>query len=229
MTSTLPANRIGVHLASESTVDTLQLRTAGAGVVLGINQQTAPVTARLFRPEPTRTMLVGGLRCAQLIAFRALAVGARLSVRSARLSTWETFIRGTGVPAHEVDLLTPGAPAERPTSAARPQLVVQDTGSSADDQELSESGGWRATLTVREELTAWDIDALVRADLVVMQPLSETEAALAASALHMSAVQQWMSQIREDMVTLISRGTARWALLSPTQIERNLIGRPTRY
>ena len=226
--TTLPVNRIGVDLASETTLDRLELRTAGAGLVLGINQQTAPVTARLFRPEPTRTMLVGGLKCAQLIAFRALGLGARLTVRSARLGTWETFIRGTGVLPHEVDLLTPGASADRPTSAAKPQLVVQDTGSSADEHDYRDGGGWRATLTVREELTAWDIDALVRADLAIMQPLAETEAALAASALHMASIQQWISQIREDMVTLINRGTARWAPLSPTQIERNLIGHPTR-
>jgi hypothetical protein len=223
VTTALPANRIGAHLASEATIDALQLRTGGAGLVIGINQQSSPVTARLFRPEPTRTVLIGGVRCAQLLAFRALGLGARLTVRSARLGAWETFVRGTGAHATEIDLLPPGTPAHRPTSAARPQLIVHDTGSSVDDQD-EPGGGWRATMTVREELTAWDIDALVRADLVILQPLTETEAALAASALSMSGVEQWMSQIREDMVTLVSRGTARWALLTATQIERHLIG-----
>lgn len=226
--TTLPANRIGAHLASEATLDALQLRTGGAGLVLGVNQQTQPVTARLFRPEPTRTMLVGGIRCAELLVFRSLALGVRLTVRSARLSGWDTFLRGAGVHPSELELIHPGTPASGPASAARPHLVVQDTGSSAEDE--AESGGaWRATLTLREELTAWDIDALVRADLVIAQPLTETEAALAASALSMSAVQSWMSQIRDDMVTLISRGTARWALLSATAVERNLIGPPTRH
>lgn len=227
MTTALPASRIGVHLAAEPAVDALSLHTGGAGIVLGFNQESSPITARLFRPEPTRTVLIGGMRCAQILAFRALGLGARLTVRSARLGAWETFIRGTGAQATEIDLLPPGAPAQRPASATRPQLIVHDTGSSVDDQDVP-GGGWRATLTVREELTAWDIDALVRADLVILQPLTETEAALAASALSMTGIEQWMSQIREDMVTLISRGTARWALLSATQIERHLIGGVTR-
>lgn len=81
---------------------------------------------------------------------------------------------------------------------------------------------------VRDELAPVDVDALSRADLVVLQPLRPEEAALAGGTLGLGEAQDWLTRIREDMVGVVNRRTVRWALLSPTPIERQLVGTPAR-
>ena len=81
---------------------------------------------------------------------------------------------------------------------------------------------------VRDELTPADIDAVSRADLVVLQPLRPDEAALAGTALGLGDSAEWLTRIRGDMVGVVNRRALRWALLSATPIEVQLIGPPTR-
>ncbi|MGH3648595.1 MAG: hypothetical protein ACRDTM_15655 [Micromonosporaceae bacterium] len=216
---------LGAHVTGHAALGNLELNTGGAGLLLGLNRQNSPVTARLFRPEPTRAMLVGGLACVQLLAYRALALGVRVVVQSARAAAWERFASGAG---GGVGFIAPGAAIDTPATATFPQLVIIDVGPSVGELD-AQAGSWRSTLTVRDELTAWDVDTLTRADVAVMQPLSEVEAALAASALGLHEVQEWMSRIRADMVTLVSHGTVRWALLAASPAEQQIVGNPTRY
>ena len=103
----------------------------------------------------------------------------------------------------------------------RPLLVVVDVGPVAADR--TPGPGWQATLVVRDDLTPADIDALAHADLVVLQPLPPDEAALAGAALGLGDAAGWLTRIRDDMVGVVSRRTLRWALLSPTPIERSLV------
>lgn len=217
--------QLAAHLTNQAGLGPLELHTGGAGLLLGLNRQNSPVTARLFRPEPTRAMLIGGLSCAQLLAYRALALGVRVVVQSARPADWEHFAATTG---GGVGFIPPGAGIEQPATAVFPQLVVIDVGPSVGELD-AQAGSWRSTLTVRDELTAWDVETLMRADVAVMQPLSEVEAALAASALGLPEVQEWMSRIRADMVTLASHGTVRWALLAAAPAEQQVVGNPARY
>ena len=81
---------------------------------------------------------------------------------------------------------------------------------------------------VRDELTPADVDALSRADLALLQPLTSAEATLAGAALGLGGSAEWLTRIREDMVAVVNRRALRWALLSPTPIEAQLIGPPTR-
>ncbi len=63
-----------------SAADTLGAIRAGRrrrGLVLGLNRDGDPVVVRLFRPEPTRAALIGGLPCAETLVLRALAIGRR--------------------------------------------------------------------------------------------------------------------------------------------------------
>jgi hypothetical protein len=216
---------LGAHVATSPALGKLELHTGGAGLLLGLNRQNSPVTARLFRPEPTRAMLVGGLSCVHLLAYRALALGVRVIVQSARPAAWERFAAEAG---GGVGFLQPEAAIDQPATAMFPQLVIIDVGPSVGELD-SQAGTWRATLTVRDELTAWDADLLMRADVAVLQPLSEVEAALAASTLGLHEVQEWMIRIRADMVTLASHGTVRWALLAASPAEEQVVGNIARY
>ena len=86
-------------------------------------------------------------------------------------------------------------------------------------------GPWQTTLLVRDEITTADADALARADLVLLQPLGPEAATLAGGALGLGGSAGWLSRIRPGMLAVVQpRRSLRWALLSPTPIERQLVG-----
>ncbi|WP_374102626.1 type VII secretion protein EccE [Micromonospora sp. D93] len=206
--------------------DDWELSLGDAGMLVGTNRHGRAVTVRLFRPESTRVLLVGGVRAAQLVALRALALGALVVVQTARPRAWEPFVRGVGAPG-AIPLLPPGrAVADGIGTALRPLLLIVDAGPVA--AEATPGPPWRATLVVRDELTPADVDALSRADLALLQPLTSAEATLAGAALGLGGSAEWLTRIREDMVAVVNRRALRWALLSPTPIEAQLIGPPTR-
>ncbi|MEU5562750.1 type VII secretion protein EccE [Micromonospora musae] len=204
-----------------------ELTLGDAGLMLGTNRQGRSVTVRLFRPEDTRVLLVGGVRATQLVLLRALALGAQAVVQTSRPRLWEPFVRGVGTADTTVPLLPPGAPL--PAGAGtplRPMLLVLDVGPVPVDPQPGPP--WRSTLVVREELTPPDVDLLGRADLVVLQPLDAEEAALAGATLGLGDSAQWLTHMRDDMVAVINRRALRWTRLSLTPVEAQLVGRPSR-
>ncbi|HLL64724.1 MAG TPA: type VII secretion protein EccE [Micromonosporaceae bacterium] len=208
----------------------IEVPVGGAGMMLGVNRRGEPVTLRLFRAEPTRAALIGGLRCAQVIALRALALGAQVVVQSGRPEVWEPFLRGVSGSADAVTLVAPGRIVEPPpATAVRPHLLVIDLGPIGATGVPAIESAWLTTLLLREELTASDLDLLARADVALLQPLSPEEARLAASGLGLGDAADWLTRIRGDMVAVVAgRRTLRWALLSGTPIEQQLIGPVTR-
>jgi hypothetical protein len=216
------AARLRRHTAPPVEPDAIaaMLPMLDGGLVIGVNREGAPVAVRLFRSEPTRVVLAGTAACAQLVAVRALGLGAQVIVQTVRPREWDTFLRAAGrtdglvaVPA--------GRPLElAPASPARPQLLVVDA-PGVRPMDLP----WRATLLVRADLTAADADALTRADLALLQPLTPAAAALAGTALGLGDVAEWLTRIRGDMVGVVAgRRAVRWALLAATPAERLLVG-----
>ncbi|MGI5211560.1 type VII secretion protein EccE [Plantactinospora sp. CA-290183] len=211
-----------------SSVDSLDLPIGSAGLMIGANRHGSAVVARLFRAETTRVVLIGGVRAAQLVALRAMALGARIVVQTARPRAWEPFVRGASAPGETIAVIPPGRPVGGPPGTQlHPLLVVVDVGPVAADTQPGP--GWQASLVVRDELAAVDVDVVSRADLVVLQPLRPNEAQLAGMALGLGDSAEWLTRIREDMVGVINRRVLRWALLSATPIESQLIGPPGRY
>ena len=223
LAATLPLARLWSPGAAVS-ANVVGMPLAGSGLMLGRNRHGEPVTLRLLRPEPTRAMLVGGVRAAALVTMRALALGTQVLVQTARPQAWEAFLRGVSGPGDVVAVVPPGRPiALAPGNALRPQLIVVDVGTVLGDPPVPPAA-WRATLLIRDELGAPDLDALARADVALLQPLSPTEAAMAGGALGLGENQEWLSRIRGDMVAVVSRRVVRWALLSATSIEQQVIG-----
>lgn len=219
----MPLPRLGTHIGSAAATESLRLRSEGAGVVIGVDRHGAPLALRLFRSEPTSVVLVGSVGLAQLLAFRALAVGASIAVQTGRPAEWGAFARPISA-AHDVlELVPPGAPVDRMGTAQRPFLLISDTGPSVSDADDSPVL-WSTTVTVRDELTAWDVEPLARADVALLQPLSAAEAALAAATLNVRDVERSLSRLRSDLITVISHGDVKWAQIVPTPIETQLIG-----
>ncbi|MFJ6196560.1 type VII secretion protein EccE [Micromonospora sp. NPDC092111] len=226
LAGTLPLAVSGVVPAAGPGAEPPELTLGGAGLMVGANRHGGAVTVRLFRAEGTRLVLVGGLAAAQLLVLRALALGAGVVVQTGRPRAWEPFVRGVGGQQGGVVVVPPGRPVGVDGSPLRPLLVVVDAGAAAD--EPSPGPGWVSTLVVRDELTAADADTLGRSDLAVLQPLGPQEAALAGAALGLGGSAEWLTRIRDDMVAVVNRRALRWALLSPTPIESQLVGRPGR-
>jgi hypothetical protein len=174
--------------------------------------------------------LFGGLRYAELVVLRALALGGQVVVQTGRPQAWEPFLRGVSGPGEALSLAPPNRPLELPpASPLRPQLVLVDVGPVGAMGVPVVEAAWRATLVLRDDLAPPDADILARADLVLIPPLSAPEAELAAGALGMGQLAGYLPKIRPDMVGVVAgRRTLRWTLLSPTPIEQQLIGELTR-
>jgi hypothetical protein len=148
-------------------------------------------------------------------------------VQTARPHAWEPFVRGAAVPGESIAVVPPGRALEIPPGTAlHPLLVVVDVGPVGPDTRPGH--GWQATLVVRDEFLAADVDVASRADLLVLQPLRPDEAALAGATLGLGDAAQWLTRIRPDMVGVVNRRAVRWAALSTTPIETQLIGPPAR-
>ncbi|WP_277351274.1 type VII secretion protein EccE [Micromonospora sp. HNM0581] len=192
-----------------------------AGLVLGVNRHGDAVTVRLFRPETTRLMLVGGVSAAQLVAVRAMALGARVIVQTARPHAWVRFVRGVGGP---IVLASPDRPvAGEPGTPLVPVLVVLDAPAPAGPRPGT---AWHTTLLVHDVLTPADAGTLGRVDLAVFRPLSPAEAMVAGHALGLGDAAESLTRIRQDMVAVVNRRALRWALLACTPVEAGLIGSP---
>ncbi|WP_157751855.1 type VII secretion protein EccE [Actinoplanes derwentensis] len=200
-----------------------------AGMMLGRNQSGGPVLIRLFRPEPTRALLVGGLPGAHMLAFRAMAVGARVLVRTTRPQAWEPFVRGAAVPGDSITVMPAGRPFEAPAgSVRRPALTILDTGTAPSGPEPDREAGWRTTLIVRDDFGASDVPHATEADLVVLQQLRPAEATLLGNTLGLGDTAKYFPRMRPDMLAVINRRAVRWAVWSQTPIEQSLIGEPLR-
>lgn len=201
----------------------IRLEAGKTGLVLGEDRHGKLVTVQMFRPQPTRVLAVGRLRFAQILAFRALALGAHISIQSIHPTEWNILARHGMEGSQDGRTHSFGLPE-------RPQLTIVDGGSGVPTTaKPTDSAPWSSVLSVRTELTAWDVDTVNEADLILMQPLPLPQAQLTASTLNLPANQAPLfSNIRADLVTVISRGTLCWVKLTPTLVEYYLIGDPTK-
>lgn len=194
----------------------------GSGLMIGVNRHSEPVSFRLFRPETTRVVLIGGAPVAQILAVRAMALGAYVLVQTTRPWAWEAFTRGLGSGA-PLSVMAPGPVTVPPGTPLRPLLSIVDAGPVAADR--TPGTPWHSTLVVRDDLSPVDVDVLGRADLALLQPLQPAEAAVAVSVLGLSRDQEaWLSRAQPGMVGVVHKRSVRWAAMSQTSYEQQLIG-----
>ncbi|WP_433054754.1 hypothetical protein [Dactylosporangium sp. CS-033363] len=233
----LVAGRDGLALAGgqPAIVTSERLKLAepvigGEGVMLGVDRNGHPLVVRLFRGEPTRAMLIGRRRCAQLLILRALAAGATVLVQSGRPYAWEAFQRALGN-SEALTVVAPGRlPEPQPAMATRPQLLVVDIGPVPAGSMPVPGSAWRTVLFLRVKLTPADVDLLTQVDLALLQPMTPGEASLAGDAFGLADTSiAGLAMISPEMVCVVAnREAVRWAHLKPTPIEVQLTGGPGR-
>ncbi|MEV6965829.1 type VII secretion protein EccE [Hamadaea sp. NPDC051192] len=213
------------HGISRPAAPLTMMRTpiGSAGLMIGPNRRREPVSIRIFRPQATRAMLVGGTQSAQLLTLRALALGARVVVQTARPPAWERFFRNLGGPNDSLAIVAPGQPlAVPPATQLRPLMMVVDVGPVGADRSAGHP--WQTTLVVREDLSPVDIDALGHADIALLQPTTAEAAALAVSVLGLSDNQrEALSRPVPGLIGVVHRRSVRWASLGTAPMEQQLL------
>ncbi|RZS90376.1 hypothetical protein EV189_2161 [Motilibacter rhizosphaerae] len=138
--------------------------TGPAGLLLGRGEDPWPVALALFRPRPTR-LVVADLALARVVAFRAMAVGARVAVATTRPEGWAPLLTTAGDGRHRVQVVSGATRAAEGASPHSPLLLVQDRlvqerarvarpggggrGAARPDAVRLDAGGpWRCLLTV---------------------------------------------------------------------------------
>lgn len=219
---------VGWHALPRAALKSVSVAPSDAGLVIGQDRQQAPVPVRLFAPEPVRVTLVGGVWAAQLLIFRAFAVGARVTVVTSEPTAWIGFgERATGQ-YNRLTVLSGEQGVTGVGTAQEPALAVYDlrVNGPATAPQL---GPWRSQLTILRQLDRPGIAALQESQLTLLQRLGGAEAALATSALRLRRHSgQFLQVMADDMMALISDGTDRYLSLAQTRVEHEHVGPPRR-
>jgi len=216
-----PLTQLGVRLADDETVGSLVITTSGAGVVVGDDTAGRSLVLQMFGPEPADYAVVGGLALRQLLAFRALAVGAQVLIHTKRPDIWGPFVRtaaGTGGLVQCVTALTE-VPVGRPN---RPVLLLVDSATSLGGSARV-AGPWSAVVSASDQVNQWNIDDLARVDLMFAETLSSAAARTVAKALSI-AEPGMLVGLAPGEYSLISRAHVATVRLMATDIERWLTG-----
>lgn len=146
---------------------TATLNTGMGGLVFG-DGGAGPVVVRLFRNDPTRVFLAAPDYVRWLIAFRAMCLGAHLSIIAEDHRSWLTLADAVRTCGGTIDLLkdVDNIPGEgRPY---RPSLVVDERGIITPQRRL---GPWQALVTVANADEGSSVSEMRNADLSVIAPL----------------------------------------------------------
>ncbi|MGH3682515.1 MAG: hypothetical protein ACRDT2_19970, partial [Natronosporangium sp.] len=212
---------IGSHTATRAALAGLSGSVAGpgAGLVAGIDRYQRPVPVPWFRPEPTRISLVGDVGTGQLLAFRALALGTRVVVVTHQPDLWNGFGARTVGAADRVAVFGSERPFAVTATGQRPALVIYDLGVTGATNPPP-LGPWQTQLTILRRLDPAGVPAVQGCHLVMLQRLTEPEAATAARALRLPGQQVELIQaMTDDMLALLGGGVDRYVWLARTELE----------
>lgn len=227
-TGRMPSLHIGRHLVRRSTLARMSVPAPDAGLVLGRDRRDAAVPMRLFAPAPVRVALVGGVWAAQLLIFRAFALGARVTVVTSEPASWIGFgERATGQ-YDRLTVLADDRAAPAAGTAQQPILSVYDLWE-AGPATTTALGPWRSQLTILRQLDRPGVPALQDAQYTLLQRLGGEEATLATSALRLRRhTGQFLQFMADDMLALVTDGADRYFSVAQTPVEHDHVGPPRR-
>ncbi|HEX5495462.1 MAG TPA: hypothetical protein VFX70_12905 [Mycobacteriales bacterium] len=216
----------GSHSLPEPAAVRLDPALVRGGLIVG-QEGREPLVLRLFRARPTRIGLFASGYVAALLGYRALAMGARVVVVTARQPSWSALVRAAPVGPAWVNLVPPDSPVPPAGTMLRPVLVIDDVGPVAKPRR--EAGPWQAVVTLRPYLTPQAVDPLRGHDLLVMQRMAAEAVGPVRAAFGLPAdAAQWLPRMPDGTVALAERGRLRFVNLTPTQVEQMAFGPPTR-
>ncbi len=215
--------RPGEHVVARAGLHQLAGPPGRGGLVVGLDDDRAPVPVRMFRGEPTRLAVVGEPYVVRVLAFRALAVGARVRVVTPRPKVWQSLADSLGEHRRLVSFEPPGSPPASGGSLVRPVLTVLDTGAQRADLRRA-AAAWGTTLTLLGAVTEAGAPVLRGAHLVVLQRCGENEARRACTHLDLDPRHvPRLAHAPEDGLALVAGAEPVFLRLAATDIERRML------
>ncbi|WP_329378642.1 hypothetical protein OG625_10545 [Streptomyces sp. NBC_01351] len=212
------------HVVSAADLDGLALPVGDDGVVIGVDAGGNPAVLGINRPTPYEVTLIGGLWTAQVLALRAAATGARVTVETGRAHVWSGLAQAAGggqqcVTLHEVGRIPPQG-----ASAGSPVLVVRDCGMRPPRGRVV-AGPWQSVLTLLPYLSPTAPRLLQQSALVGVQRVSPDEAEQIGRLMNLSRQAVDSLPTLGDGVTLWCTPRDRqFVMTQGTEAETGLLG-----
>jgi ESX secretion system protein EccE len=210
---------LGWHSASLVTLSMMSTGAPAAGLILGEDVDHHAVAIRMFRPEPTLVTLIGGVWAAQVIGFRALAVGAGVVVLTDDPASWRDFAGRAG------SRVTVATQAQQSADSIGPTLVIRDFAHAATTPPAHDLRTWEAQLTVLRRLDEHGVGPIQDSHVVLAQRLYLDEAMIAVTSMRLTSDNALLlQQLEPEMVAIVGVGTSQYLWWAPTGSETRLLG-----
>ncbi|MGW1885244.1 hypothetical protein [Streptomyces sp. NPDC001970] len=212
------------HAVALDQLDALALPVGDDGMVIGVDAEGRPAVLGINRPTPYEVTLIGGLWTAQVMALRAAATGARITVETGRAPAWTSLAQAAGggqscITLHDVGRVPPQGP-----SAGSPVVVVRDCGMRPPRGRVV-SGPWQSVVTLLPYLSPVAPRLMEKSTLVGIQRVSPDEAAQIGRIMSLPRGETEALSTLADGVTLWCTARDRqFVMTQATDAETGLLG-----
>jgi len=145
-----------------------RVSTGPSGLLLGVGPTGQPMTLSLFRPQPTRIFVALPEFQTWLIAFRAVCLGAHLSVIAPDHRRWLTLADEVPAAGGTVDVLHDADALPGRGRPYRPSLIVDEVEAVPATRRL---GAWQSVLTVGDPAASTAVARLRASDGALIAPV----------------------------------------------------------
>ncbi|MDH2393121.1 hypothetical protein QCN29_30970 [Streptomyces sp. HNM0663] len=211
---TLPVDQLG----------SLALPVGDDGVVIGVDAEGKPSVLGVNRPTPYEVTLIGGLWTAQVLALRAAATGARVTVETGRGPAWTTLAQAAGggqqcISLHDVGRVPPQGP-----SAGSPVVVIRDCGMRPPRGRVV-SAPWQSVVTLLPYLSPAAPRLMAKSTLVGIQRVSPDEAAQIGRIMQLPRPEvEALSSLADGVTLWCTARDRRFVMTQATDAETGLLG-----
>lgn len=197
-----------------------EVSTGPWGLLLG-SGAAGPMTLRLFRPQPTRLFMAVPEYLTWVVAFRAMCLGAHLSVIAADHRQWLVLADAVRACGGTIDVL--GGPDNLPGQGRpyRPSLILDDTGQLGASSRL---GAWQALAILGNPASSKAISEMRGSDVAMVSPVEGKTAENLRRAYALSAGQvKTMSDLESAEVVLASVRRVSRVKVPPSPTEHRVL------
>lgn len=197
------------------------VRTGPSGLLLG-EGAAGPVSIRLFRRQPTRILLAVPEYVTWLLAFRAMSLGAHLSIFAEDPHRWQGLVDVVVNCGGTADILGPGQSPPGAGRPYRPSLIVDDV--AWYDGVQASIGPWQAVLSTEDASQSAAVGQLRSCDLALVAPVAGRTADHLRRAYAVSAQQIKTAQgLQDNEVALAMPRRLLRLAIPPTPTEYQLL------
>lgn len=196
------------------------MSTGPSGLLLGLGPG-GPVTMRLFRPEPTRLYLAVPEYLSWLVAFRAMCLGAHLSVIAQDHRRWLALADTVRTCGGTIDILK--TPENLPGQGRpfRPSLIIDETGAVGTNTRL---GAWQSVAIMGDPSSTKAIADLRVCEMAMIAPLNAKAGEHLRRAYALQGAQiKALSELGDTEVVLASVRRAVKVKVPPSPTEYRLL------